>query len=309
MRFPSLLRSLVLVLACSALVLPGCRKNADSVTAESATPDKTFTEQHDAGTVAWAVSPEGKVRVAIKPSGASAVEPEASGTVTAKPVGGAASSPVKLEFDKGAGLHVATIPKLDADLTELSYNISVKGKTIKGTLHLPRGGSDELIKSAKASSGKTLKDRKGPNGGVVQVVGGDILEIVADQKTGETRIYVLDDDFKVVAVGKRQVKLAVVGSGTEVIELKASDKGQYFTGKLANKGNPVKLTVILYEEGETVPVVVLHNWSPGAVVVVGGGAAVVPLFVAVNWSVVVVDPSPTKVIVVHKGKGKKKKKH
>jgi hypothetical protein len=312
MRLPRSLRPLLFVLLALTAALPACKKNADSVTVESATPENTFTESHDAGTVAWAVSPEGQVRVVIKPSGG-AVDPGATGTVTVRPASGGASAPIKLVFDQKAGLHVATVPKLDAELTELAYDISVKGKSAKGTLHLPQGGTDELLKNAKKSSGKTLKDKKGPSGGVVQVVGGDILEIVADEKTGETRVYVLDDDFKVVAVGKRRIKLAVVGAGPEVIELKVGDNGQYFTGKLVSKGNPAKLTVVLYEEGDTVPVVVLYGWAPGTVVVVGARATVVPLYVVTTWStVVVVNPAPTKIIVVHKGKGKgkgKKKKH
>ncbi|RYE83099.1 MAG: hypothetical protein EOO75_19760 [Myxococcales bacterium] len=215
---------------------------------------------------------------------------------------------MKLEYDKKAGLYTAAVPALSADLTELSYDITVGGKPVKGALHLPKGGTDELIASGKSGSGKVPADTKGPNGGVVQVVGDDIVEIAAD-KSGETRVYVLDDKLKPVAVGKRRIKLAV---GTEIVDLTTEPKGLYFTGKLSTKVNPSKLTVVVYPENATVPVVAVCGWKPGTVVVVNQPA--VNLFVVGAWApaVVVVNQPATQVIVVHKGKGHgrgKKKGH
>ncbi len=151
------------------------------------------------------------------------------------------------------------------------------------------------------------EDKKGPNGGVVQVVGSDVLEIVADKSTGQVRVYVLDDDLKVVAVGKRKVKLAAVAGSPDFVELQPEPKGLFFTGKFSGKSNPVKLTVVLYEEDHPEPVVVLCGWKPTKVIVVGPGAPVVmPIFVVVNWApVVVVDQGPPVIIINHgKGKGK-----
>lgn len=297
----TLLRSTLLASALAFVALtPACSKKADSVTAESATPENTVTERHDAATVGWAVSPEGKVRVAIKAPASEAVAPDATGTVSARPVGGAASAPVKLTFDQKAGLYTAVVPALQADITELVYEISLKGKTAKGTLHLPRGGTDELVATGKSASSKLPADKKGPNGGTVQVVGGDVIEIAAD-KSGEVRVYVLDDDTKPVAVGQRRVKLAV---GAEIIELNVGPGGMYFTGKLLTKVNPSKLTVVFYPEKATVPVVVLCGWKPGSVVVIN--QPTVNLFVVNVWAPVVVVNQPT-TVVVQKGKGKKHK--
>ena len=297
---------LLLVALASSSVLVGCSKKADTVTAESATPDNTVTERHDAATIGWAVSPDGKVRAAIKAPASESVDPTATGTLTVRPAGGVASAPVPLTYDKSAGLYTATLPKLDADLTEMAYDITLQGKPVKGALQLPRGGTDELIASGKSTSGKVPDGTKGPNGGVVQVVGNDILEIAAD-RSGETRVYVLDDGLKPVAVGKRRVKLAV---GTEIVELTTEPKGLYFTGKLATKVNPSKLTVGLYPESATTPVVALCGWKPGAVVVVN--QPTVNLFVVGAWAspspVVIVNRPDPAVIVIHKGKGKGHKK-
>ena len=295
------LRSTLFVLAlASSSLLTGCSKKADSITSESASPDTTVTERHDAATVGWAVSPDGKVRAAIKPPASETVDPAATGTVTVKPAGGVASAPVKLEYDRKAGLYTAAVPKLDADVTELAYDLTVQGKPVRGALHLPRGGTDELIAAGKSGSDRVAADKKGPNGGVVQVVGNDIIEIAAD-KSGETRVYVLDDSLKPVAVGKRRVKLAV---GSEIVELTTEPRGLYFTGKLAVKVNPSKLTVVLYPESATTPVVVLCGWRPGTVVVVNQPA--VNIFVVGAWApaVVVVDRPVTPVVVIQKGKGK-----
>jgi hypothetical protein len=187
----------------------------------------------------------------------------------------------------------------------VSYDVSVKDKPIKGALHLPPGGTRELVATAKvAAEVKIPEGKKGPNGGVLQVAGDDLLEIAADPKTGETRVYVLDDDLKPIPVGKRKVKIAVVASAPEVVVLDPEPKGLYFTGRLKVRTNPHKLTVVVHPEDAPRPVVVMCGYHPGAVVVVGRRAPAVGLFVATGWApVVVVNPTPG-VIFVGKGKGK-----
>jgi hypothetical protein len=80
----------------------------------------------------------------------------------------------------------------------------------------------------------------------------------------------------------------------------------YFSGKLAVKVNPIKLTVVLREEGDATPVVVLCGWSPGVVIVVGNRAPTLAIFVVTTWAPVVVVAPTNPVIVVHEGKGKGK---
>ncbi|MFO0660620.1 MAG: hypothetical protein U0165_12430 [Polyangiaceae bacterium] len=265
-----------------------------------------MTERHDDAVTAWTVTPDGTVRVALKPSDSAPSDKAATATVVAKPAGGAASGPIPLTYDSASGLHTGKIPALSADITEVSYEGTVGGKPIKGTLHLPKGGTDELINNGKAASGKVGADKKGPNGGVVQVVGDDVIEIASD-KNGEVRVYVLDDSLKPVAVGSRKIKLAVAGSSSEVVELVADPGGAYFKGKLSIKVNPTKVTIIVQPKPEATPVVVLAGWNPGTVVVVGKAAPTVNLFVINAWSqtqVTVVTPPAATVIVQHKGKGK-----
>lgn len=296
----------------AAIALPACSKKDEAakpeITAESAAAEEAITEQHEPATVSWVVAPEGKLKARFKAADGAPLGTSVTGSVTVKPLQ-ADAKPVtaKLVYDTEAGVHTAEFPALNADLTEVSYDVSVKGKPIKGAMHVPRGGTRELVATAKVSAEVKLPEgKKGPNGGVIQVVGDDVIEVVADVKSGETRVYVLDDDFKPIPVGKRKVKLAVVGSAPETVELAAEPKGLYFTGKLTVvKTNPHRLTVVLTGERSPEPVVVLCGYHPGTVVVVGPGAPTIGLFVAVGWApaVVVVDPTPN-IVVVGKGKGK-----
>jgi hypothetical protein len=312
MRFISISRASLLALtllsAASLAGLPGCsKKPAPVVTEESAAAEGTLTEQHPAATVSWLVTPDGKVQARVKAADGTPIDKNVTGTVTAKPLK-KVERPVtaKLEADSKPGNYTATLPKLEADLTDVSYELQVNGAPLTGTLQLPRGGTTQLAATAKAGAEVKLPaGKKGPNGGIVQVAGNDVLEIVADKSTGQVRVYVLDDDFKPVAAGKRKVKLGVVAESSEVVDLQVEPKGLYFTGKLVGKSDPVKLTVVLYPEEAPEPVVVLCGWTPATVIVVGPGAPVLGLFVAVSWApVVVIDQGPTFVIEHGHGKGK-----
>ncbi len=96
-------------------------------------------------------------------------------------------------------LLVATGPKLEADLTEVKYNIVVAGKPWNGTLHLPSGGTKVIVEGARKAEKRPIPPGKtGPNGGVIQVVGDDTIEVVADKASGQVRVYVLDADLKPV---------------------------------------------------------------------------------------------------------------
>jgi hypothetical protein len=315
MRFSFPLRSAFVTLVGAALLaLPGCSKKTDvtaeaEVTAENIGAEDALTEQHEAGAVTWAVAPEGKLKARFKDADGVPIEDGVTGTVTVRPSSGDAK-PVtaKLAFDAKAGIYTADLPKLDADVTEVSYDVSVKGKPLKGAMHLPRGGTRELVATAKVTAEvKVPEGTKGPNGGVIQVVGDDLLEISAEPKTGETRVYVLDDNLKPMPVGKRRVQIAVVANAPEMIALAPEPQGLYFTGKLSVKTNPHKLTVVLHGESAPEPVVVLCGWHPGAVIVVGPSAPTLGLFVAVGWAPVVIVPASPVVVIGHgKGKGKGK---
>ena len=293
-----------------------CKKGgADlAASADTATPDRALTERYDDAVLAWVIAPDGTVRVALKPSETAAVDRGARISLVATPAGAAASTPVMLVYDPTTNFHTGKIPALSADVTELSYDATVADKPVKGVIHVPKGGTSELVDAGKTASGKVPAGTKGPNGGVVQVVGNDVVEIAAD-KGGEVRVYVLDDARKPVAVGTRTIKLAVGGPSGEVIELTPDASGAYFKGKLTIKVNPSKLTVIVRGKPDAAPVVVLCGWNPGTVVVVGRSAPAINIFVVNVWpqTTVVVNPTktvvvvPGTVVVTTKGKGKGRK--
>jgi hypothetical protein len=317
MRSSQLFPSIIAALAF-AVALPGCSKDKEvqEVTAENIQEAEPVIEQHDAATVAWTVEPDGKVKALVKTPDGKPVEKNINGTLTVKPV---AKNPVPttvpLVHDPKTGLMTATIPPLEYDLTEVKYDINVNEKPVKGALHLPPGGTKDLALNAKASAEVKLPEgKKGPNGGVIQVVGKDTIEIVGDKGNGTTRVYFLDADLKPVKiVPQKTVKIAVVTKdGPETIILTPDPGGLYFQGKFGVVVNPTKITVAVSGPDHTD--VVLVGWQPTKVIVVGAAAPVVGVFVAVNWGIGVVKP----VVVVHddddddhvvyvgKGKGKGK---
>ena len=194
----------------------------------------------------------------------------------------------------------------------MKYDIKLNDKPIKGALHLPPGGTKDLALNARASAEVKLPEgKKGPNGGILQVVGEDTIEIVGDKNNGTTRVYFLDTDLKPVKiVPEKTVKIAVVtNTGPETIILTPDPGGLFFQGKLTVVSNPTKITVAVTTSDSTD--VVLCGWHPGNVVVIGPAAPVFGVFVVVNWGlgvakpvVVVHDDDDDHVVYVGKGKGR-----
>lgn len=306
-----------LAIASTAVTLPACGKTP-AITAETMDEQAALTEQQEAAKVVWMVAPDGQVSVLVKDAEGKPLEKGVSGTVT-MPGSSKDASPVTAELvpePKAGGVLTAKLPKLEGDLTQVNYTLKVNGQAADGVLHLPDGGTKELVESAKENLDPKLEGQKGPNGGVLQVVGDDVIEIVADKTNGNVRVYVLDDSLKPVVVGERKIRLAVAGASAEVIDLTPEPKGLYFQGKLSITVNPVKITVVVTERDRTD--VVLCGYHPGTVIVVGPRAPGIAIFVAVNWNVDVKVVTPRPVIVVdhddvhihvHKGKGKGKFHH
>lgn len=297
MRFHSVLPALLLMaLSAAGPALIACKSSDAEVTAENIdSAEGTLIEDHEGGSIVWHVAPDGKVRALVKSSDGKPVDTGVNGTLTWKGPGGDAKIPLAL--DEKEKLLAASGPKLEGDLTEVKYEVAVAGKTWSGALHLPAGGTKQIVEDAKKSAAKTLpKGKVGPNGGVIQVVGDDIVEVVADKTSGEVRVYVLDADLKPIAIGDRQVKLGFVGSSVETIALTGGPGGLYFVGKLVAKVNPVKLTIVIIAGGHTHCVIV--GYSPGVHIIVHGKAPSLKILVAVSWNVNVKVKGPG-VIVVH----------
>ncbi|MEZ4300475.1 MAG: hypothetical protein R3B70_36355 [Polyangiaceae bacterium] len=284
----------------------GCGKSDKDVVAEAVSAESSVTERFEGGgDVTWNVAPDGHVSARVRDKDEIVLQQGVSAKVT---VAGAAPVTVPLTLDPATGLLTGQLPKLTDDLTALDYEVQAGDKKLTGTLHVPRGGTKELVESAReAAAARSLPpDTKGPHGGIVQVVGDDIVEVAADKDSGAVRMYILDDDLKPIPVGKRKGKLGLAGTQAEVVELSAEPNGMYLTGKAAVKANPAKVTVVVID-GDEVDVAICH-YVPGAVIVVGPAAPVVAVFVVTGWPVVVV-PGVVVVqpgVIVKKGKGKGK---
>lgn len=258
--------ALVLALAC-ACIAPAIA----ACSSEQSTPQQTtgaegsVVQEHEGGSIEWSIGADGKVAARVADAAGKAVpKDKLSGTLAWKATAVAEAKAIALDYDAKAGALVAAAPKLEADVTEVGYTVTVDGKPWSGTLHLPPGGTAELSAGAKASAEASagVEGKVGPHGGVVQVVGDDRYEIVSDEASGEVRVYVLGPDLKVVAVGDRTVTLGVIGEASEVVALAASADGKFLVGKWSVKGDPVRITLVVRAGGKVTVAVVGHK--PGA---------------------------------------------
>jgi hypothetical protein len=304
MSLPALCRSILLSLIV-VLSLSACRSKSKEITPETIESQGALTEQHDGGALVFSVDPKGQLQLLVKGPDGKPVTTGVSGTISVKDEDPKAE-PVKVALvpDPKTGLLVAALPELVDDLTQVNYELTLNDKPIKGTLHLPAGGTNELEENAKeVEKAKVAPGTKGPNGGLVQVVGDDIIEIVAGKKSGAVRVYLLDADLKPIPMGSRKIKLAFAGpKGAETIELSPDPEGAYAVGKMSLVVNPVKITVAVTYHDHTE--VVLCGHYPGKVIVVGSGAPVIIILVNVSWDVDVVISRPPVIIMHGKGKGK-----
>jgi hypothetical protein len=281
--------SLVLCAAFASMTA-GCDHGVEpaAMAAESMDESLAIVEQHDDYSVSWLVEPSGRLSAMVRTEGGAIVDDGVSGKVAVRPLtAGAPKSDHLLE--PSGGVLRADIGKLEADLTEVGYSLDVKGKKVEGTLHVPVGGTPALVESAKvALDSKVAADAKGPHGGLVQVVGDDTVEIVANKESGELRVYVLDANLKPVLVGDRKVEVALVGESSQLIHLEPRPDKRYFVAKVHGTVEPVKVTVVIHEHDHVH--VALCGYRHGHVVDVGHHHHhPVAVFVVTDWDVFVVD--------------------
>jgi hypothetical protein len=131
---------------------------------------------------------------------------------------------------------------------------------------------------------------------VLEVVGDDTVEVVADKSSGQVRVYVLDASYKPIPIGARRVTLGFVGPDDETIVLAPGPGGMYFTGRLAARVDPVEMTVAVADDGRVDAA--LWGWEPGGVIMIGPAAPTVHLLVATSWDVAVVGPRAPGVVVI-----------
>lgn len=190
----------VALLACAALTTTtGCNRDKGEAGAEPQAVDDQaalFVEERDDGKLEWSVAPDGQVRVKVT------VNENAPSAVAGALLLDGQSYPLAGE---GTALQ-ASIPKLPPDdLTTIAYSLKVGDSTWDGALQVPPGGTRDLV---AAPSVTVPEGTKGPNGGIVDVVDDQRVEIVTDEKTGEVRVYFLNDKLEVIPVGEAKAVAA-----------------------------------------------------------------------------------------------------
>jgi hypothetical protein len=261
-------RTLIVLLPLA--LAPACSKATATAGAEAEMAvnadlgAEAFVEEHDGGSVAWRIDDDGQVKAAVVGSAGARVKEDIGGSLAWKLPSGEVKT-VPLALDAKTGLLVGAGPKLEADLTEVDYTVTVSGKPWTGVMHVPIGGTAALVTSAKAAvEVKIPEGTTGPHGGSIQVVGEDRLEMV-ESASGEVRVYVLDAELKPRPIEGRTIKLGFVAERPEMLVLAPATAGAYFVGTLGAAINPFKVTVALGFGGTTR--VALWGYRPGVRVV------------------------------------------
>jgi hypothetical protein len=305
MRIVPLLRPLLVALSLGAVLgaAPGCKKTppieAEVTTEGSVEIPEAIVEENDNGSVTWSIAPDGNVKGLLKTPDGKPITKNVTGELVW--VGPSGETKVPVAVEPKTGYLIGTGPALQDDFTPINYKLNVENKPWGGTLHVPRGGTLELHNSAKASIGIVPEGKVGPNGGVIQVIGDDRVEVVAEKSTGQVRVYFLDPDYKVIKGPDRQVKIAIGGESPEIVVLEPEPKvGLFFVGRLKTKVDPVRVSVAVTHHDVSRAAIV--GWAPTTHLVVGTRAPRVRLLVASGWAAPDVDVhvrAPSPVVVVH----------
>lgn len=221
------------VLGC-VFVVVGCDEpDAEELIAK----ESTIAEHQQGGTIFVHVEGDGEAQLVVKNSAKTVVTRGVEGRVVVSDDAGGAPTEVELKADPERGVFTAKLPPLDAPATTVTYALVMDGKTLKGSLVLPEGGTAEL---AEASVAKEDDLEKGERGGVVQEVAGAKMEVVADSSSGEVRVYPFD-----AAERPEKIELAVdVRGDSERIELEWDAEG-YFVADFRPGWVPRKTTLIV----------------------------------------------------------------
>lgn len=243
--------ALVFASACGSSEAPATAEAEAEAAVNAELGAEALVEEHDEGSVSWRIDPDGQVKASVSTSAGARVKEDLGGTLVYK-VEGSEPKTVPLTVDAKTGLLVAAGPKLEADLTEVSYTVTVStvstvsGKPWTGVLHVPVGGTAELVASGKATAEAKLDaELVGPHGGTIQIVGPDRLELVANAE-GETRVYVLDAELNPVKVEARTLRMGFVAETTTFANFSVDPGGFYFVARLGAAAiNPLRVTASL----------------------------------------------------------------
>jgi hypothetical protein len=263
--------------------LCSCRKE---LTAEAIARSRdAIAQQGPAGTSMMIIRPDGSVSGTLETPDSKPVTQPVTGQITfATPDGPPTVAPV--QYDPKTGVLTAAGPKLEADITPVSYTLSAGGTPWTGSIDVPKGGTQELADTAKLQ-GAISSNTVGPNGGVLQVVGPDRIEVLANRRTGDVRAYVLDAENHPVDPGDRKVTVALEGEEPEILVLAPEPQAHFVVGHMRARVDPLQLTVAVNLHGTTHAC--LAGWQPGSIVVMGPQAPRVHLLAVDSWPGEVVD--------------------
>ncbi len=115
-----------------------------------------------------------------------------------------------------------------------------------GVLHVPQGGTKSIDEDAKATASLVVPPGKtGPNGGIIQYIGQDPVELVADKDTHEVRMYVLGPDYTVVDPGERSFRLGYDAQVPGMEVLVREPGADYYVGPWYATYDPFRVTVVM----------------------------------------------------------------
>jgi len=264
----------------------GCKKHLDAAAIEKSAA--AIVQQNDHGTSTWIVGPDGAVSALLKDPSGNPIKGTVTGQVTFQNPDGTPQS-VPIQYDSSNGVVTAAGPKLTADVTPVNYALTVDGNPWTGSIAVPVDGTQELAVTAKLNVASP-PPTTGPHGGVVQLVGPDRVEVVANKGNGEVRAYVLDPSTnQPIDPGERKVTIALQGDQPETVVLAPDPTAHFVVGHVKTRVDPVNVTVVVRDHGHAHACLV--GWHPGTVVVVGPAAPRVHLLAVETW--------PGEVVEVH----------
>lgn len=231
----------------------GCRAGASAE--QLIAKESTFAESNAASTLYWNVEADGETRLVVKDGAGSVVKKDVTGQLVFKPEARPSGETQPVVLDEKTGVARADGPDLDAEITELRYELVVGGTPVSGALHLPKKGTAGLTANATASG-----DEKGPHGGAVEVVDGQKYEIVADSESGEARVFLVGAEAR----RPKKLKLAVQSGEPRVVVLEWHADG-YYVAKIDKP--PRKATLVVVDDDDDVHVRIVGH-RPGVVLVV-----------------------------------------
>ncbi len=270
MRFAS---GALLFVAALALV-PACkdRNGAGSIPKEAS----SLIERTSAATLAWNVDENGKTSLAVRSPLCESITDQVTGKL--KFIGLSKGTEQEATLEPHGEQLVAQGPPLDADLTEVQYELDVAGTPVRGALHLPKDGTKGLVAAAPDATTAKADSEQAEQGGTIVSAGDDKLEVVADSDTGVVKVFELGPK-----PAKKEVLLGIGGEDPGVLVLRRMEGPRvHYAGLLPNDGVGRPLTLAFKRPDGKTEAVVLGLRKREARYV-GDDAPRLPIWKAKGW--------------------------